>query len=831
MLTEQEPLLKKLQIDLEKSGWTFVRELNSTANGVVITEQSININHRADFTLVVDDKAIAIIEVKIDNDYETTRRGLEQAKKLASLYASNTIKAWQYPVPFIYLYNGNQILFQDLRDINSRPKSLKNFYTPGDLRKFLPTIPYSSGNVTNNIDIFLKYLKLAIILVNNNDNAIIQEYFKSRYSEDKYYNIGNKQYGIKRILQFAYYLFSEVYLLNPDNDIFNINNKSLKNIMPEDYPSQEFCIEFLDNCSKLMEIKQGERIKKENNQVKIKSAMGFVRDTASYSIPIYEKFSAQKDNLIKFGENNSFSKNNFVNKFIQRFVTDQPTDDDKLNRALDARRITAFLMSEKTQTPINIAIISNWGTGKSSFVKLITKTLKEINQKKDSNTTELSECKKSKIVYFNAWQYNDGEQIGLALLNEIYNQLCWYKKIITSLQTCISNPYVYSSILLLLLAAVLMFFIISSINITEHLDVLRTNFEKIYKISTVLLGSGGLFLVLHTLYKNFNKLSKYIFINKNNNLYQTNINTMHKIKKEISRIYPYLADKNDRLVIIIDDLDRCSRNSIIHLLDALAIYFHEDSDTVVILNIDINIIIDAINTCKFNNKELSCIKAVTYLEKLIQLNYNIPPLNESDAANLINNIVYTPEQNSAFVQNKNITQNIKQTTQNNIQIKKIDDIEIEEIDEAEETPIEIEYELPEDIVNALKEFLANTSKIAFFSPRKIKRIINILRILNNDLYSNSIEFNAKNLVAVLCLLEKYPDITYLISEKIKIDNSSEIKIQDITENSEINLLIKKAKDFDFTINLKLYDYIRKYIFDIGKDLTGEKPSQNNSSLH
>ena len=69
---------------------------------------------------------------------------------------------------------------------------MKNFYTPGDLRKFLPTIPYSSGNVTNNIDIFLKYLKLAIILVNNNDNAIIQEYFKSRYSEDKYYNIGDR---------------------------------------------------------------------------------------------------------------------------------------------------------------------------------------------------------------------------------------------------------------------------------------------------------------------------------------------------------------------------------------------------------------------------------------------------------------------------------------------------------------------------------------------------------------------------------------------------------------------------------------------------------------
>lgn len=266
MIIDEDKYLEKLEQDLKLAGWTNSIEAN--------TYYSIMRLSGADCILYIDDKPAAIIEIKVSRNQKIILEALKQAR-IAPLKINNS------SLPFIYIYCDGKIIFQDLKDISSNPKEIKRFYSPDEMKKMLSTIPYGPTNVTNNIDVFLKYLKLAIILIyNNRFNVKLEQYFSSRFSDDKFYSINNHEYGIKRILQFAYFLFSEIYLLNLENTAFNLTNKRLDEIKPEDYNSSFYKINLLNNTEELINIPQGKRIS-QNNIITINFAKGFVRDTES----------------------------------------------------------------------------------------------------------------------------------------------------------------------------------------------------------------------------------------------------------------------------------------------------------------------------------------------------------------------------------------------------------------------------------------------------------------------------------------------------------------------------------------------------------------------
>jgi len=364
MFTELD-VIEKLKKALLEAGWKSSSDIGLSYGNTALFEVGINVDILADCVLYVNNKAIAIIEVKQNNKSNNLLNALEQAKNYANKYNTPLYpEAWSNPIPFIFAYNGKQIIFRDLKDKNSNPKEIKKFYSPEELQKMLYTIPYGPTNVTNNIDTFLKYLKFAIILIYaNSSDLAVQKYFESRFSEDKFYVIGNKEYGIKRVLQFAYYLFTEVYLLNPKNDIFGINNKLLKDISINDFSDTDIKIDLSKNSENLINISQGQRIIQANsNKIIVNFAEGFVRDAESYAIPIYEKFKNSGEQYIKFGIKGENKENsNFIFKILQKFTSDKPTQIDYLDREADAVRLASFIANKNTQTPFNLAIISGWG--------------------------------------------------------------------------------------------------------------------------------------------------------------------------------------------------------------------------------------------------------------------------------------------------------------------------------------------------------------------------------------------------------------------------------------------------------------------------------------
>ena len=85
-------------------------------------------NLEADYILYLDGKAIAVLEAK----REENKLGLEVAEQ-AQNYGNilpNWVQDWKTSLPFIFLCNGDLLLFKDMREEKPSYKVLKKMFTP-----------------------------------------------------------------------------------------------------------------------------------------------------------------------------------------------------------------------------------------------------------------------------------------------------------------------------------------------------------------------------------------------------------------------------------------------------------------------------------------------------------------------------------------------------------------------------------------------------------------------------------------------------------------------------------------------------------------------------
>ena len=91
----------------------------------------------------------------------------------------------------------------------------------------------------------------------------------------------------------------------------------------------------------------------------------------------------------------------------------------------------------------------------------------------------------------------------------------------------------------------------------------------------------------------------------------------------------YYYKKDKKVVIFIDDLDRCLPNKALEILEAIKLFL-DVKGCIFVLGIDISVIDDIVQR-KYKNR----IKGRDYLEKIIQLSFNLPPLSDTEIENFI----------------------------------------------------------------------------------------------------------------------------------------------------------------------------------------------------
>jgi hypothetical protein len=247
-----------------------------------------------------------------------------------------------------------------------------------------------------------------------------------------------------------------------------------------------------------------------------------------------------------------------------QLLSDHPveSDGDVLEFAAAARRMAQIILGARAATPFTIGIQGGCGTGKSSLMYMIRREIEDRTANQRGRT---------RVAWFNAWTA-EGSSALTALIRSVLQEL---------------DP-----------------------------SVLRRLLRKTRRSSWVLAPV----LIVGSLL-GLRRLADDLWARFNVDAAQRN-----EVSKELRGALAEWAeqdralDQRRMLVVFIDDLDRCSPENIVQVLDAIRLYL-DAPGLIFVIGYDHAVVVDALSRARGASAGA---RSRTYLEKIIQVDHVMP---------------------------------------------------------------------------------------------------------------------------------------------------------------------------------------------------------------
>jgi GTPase SAR1 family protein len=282
-----------------------------------------------------------------------------------------------------------------------------------------------------------------------------------------------------------------------------------------------------------------------------------------------------------------------------KFSAETVSTDDYLNRQPLSDAIMNWLTEKENTSNINLALFGEWGVGKSTFLKML------INR--DSENKASQKNKTSDGVHliwgeFNAWRYEHSDNIQAGITQEavkaLKSQLGWLGRL------WLTTHYAFKSYplqLVLLIAAVLATLMAGYFGITETPDDFTS--------AAIAVGMPAQLFIFWFLYQKAQGIFSHPLADKLNTYlrlpsFGEHLGSIPVMRDQVALLtqlrfkIPSLiatgnrwwgkyrkSGKNQRLIFIVDDLDRCSPEGVVKTLEAIRLVMELDN-VVVIVAID-----------------------------------------------------------------------------------------------------------------------------------------------------------------------------------------------------------------------------------------------------
>ena len=418
---------------------------------------------------------------------------------------------------------------------------------------------------------------------------------------------------------------------------------------------------------------------------------------------------------------------------------------------------TRSIINNKNLLPCTIGIFGDWGSGKSSLMKMIEQSYKE-----DENVL---------CVKFNGWLFEGYEDAKTALLSTIIKQTI-------SERTFVGDTKAIAKKLL------------------KNIDWLKVA-KTATKHGLAFLATGGvgnIVIGINDLVNLDAEKAKKLADSFSDGRYDDEINMLQNAKKESDKIDVELKEfhknfgellketKVDKLIVFIDDLDRCDPNTVIETLEAIKLFLFAPN-TVFVIGADERLIKYAV---KRRFPEIPGEKEVSrdYLEKLVQLPIRIPSLSTHELQTYINLLFIQLYYSGPDFDT--IRQNILSGRGNKLFESIINSSNISQYISGDIPPdLMSDLILSEQIVHILSTGLNG-------NPRQCKRFLNTLVIRMQMAISKGIKLH-KRVLAKIMLLEYFKPESFktLFKWQIETGKSNELNLLE-------NMIISKSQDINST---------------------------------
>jgi hypothetical protein len=375
---------------------------------------------------------------------------------------------------------------------------------------------------------------------------------------------------------------------------------------------------------------------------------------------------------------------------ISALRSDRPSVDDQLDVRRHANALASFLLLPQT-TPLTVGIHGRWGKGKSSFMEMIALALVEqaqattdaenpasgstpfqelarTEQEAAATTSERDRKAAAKrarrlraaierrafadvvTVRFNAWRYEDSTQIWAGLAATVTKRL----EQALPRRARYWTPFAYAlrrrkvelvaEIAVPVVAAILaggLLAVAGTHAFLQWADDLSTNWF-VQALAAVVPIVGGAALVFWAVAARISRalrpVSQRLLEYSRRPDYSDRMGYQHLVLDDLEFVHRRLqrAHPGTRVVIFIDDLDRCAPEKVMEILQAVNLILGE-SNFFVFLGIDTEMVERAIERHydEAGFHDLPAEFASHYLRKIVQLNFHLPPA--------------TPEQRISFI--------------------------------------------------------------------------------------------------------------------------------------------------------------------------------------
>ena len=297
-------------------------------------------------------------------------------------------------------------------------------------------------------------------------------------------------------------------------------------------------------------------------------------------------------------------------------LDDQPAAQDQLNFDPYARTLTEIIADRHTKTPLTIGVFGQWGQGKTSLMRMVERRLQE----------EETPAFPVRTAWFNAWLYSRQESLYRALIARVVAEVRGFATLgadmqgqLDTLEARLYGTTVAFSGHLTLPAGALPGLESAAFPPLLGLELLRRQAER----------DGQ--------QQDAERLTRVIADVRASEALtcRDQIAALDDFRRHFEGLCRQCIVPHGRLVVFVDDLDRCLPDQAVEVLEAVKLFL-DVPGCVFVLGVDRAVLEEGIRV-RYRGYETT-LDGAQYLEKIIQIPFALPPIRTEDVNQFVQQV-------------------------------------------------------------------------------------------------------------------------------------------------------------------------------------------------